>query len=191
MHEILEISQQDSRAATAGQAISLERFCSEAGRLLATVSVCDIPRVIAGLLPGLLLQPDLLSAKHKQAPAGTYGRNALFVCPRDAFSVLAMVWPPGVSTPVHDHRDWCALGVYEGLIEETRYKPAPDTADRATVEPFETICHRAGDVAYLPVDAPNIHRIHNPTDKTAISIHVYGGNCEIQGPNLGRIYSAS
>jgi len=39
------------------------------------------------------------------------------------------------------------------------------------------------------VDAPNIHRIHNPTDEIAISIHVYGGNCETRGPNLDRIYT--
>ena len=102
---------------------------------------------------------------------------------------ITMVWPAGVTTPIHDHRDWCAIGVYEGLIEEAYYSPADASPDCATAVPSRTVRHGPGAIAHLPVDAPNIHSIHNPTDKVAISIHVYGGNCETLGPNLDRIYT--
>ena len=43
----------------------------------------------------------------------------------------------------------------------------------------------------MPVDGPNIHTINNPTEEVAISIHVYGGNFEILGPNLDTIYTVA
>jgi len=191
VHEIVDIAENDVTAAKTARTPSVARFCRDVGRVVDTVAPCDVPRRVAELLPVLLLQPDLLTPAQRRAPADGYGRNRVFLCPHDKFSVLAMVWPAGVSTPIHDHRDWCALGVYEGLIEETYYAPVSKAADCTAAVPTSTVRHRRGAVAHLPVDAPNIHRIHNPTDKPAISIHVYGGNCETRGPNLDRIYDVS
>ena len=189
MHEIIDVDSMEFGGSKAAQALPLDRFCRDIGRALETEALCDVPRRVADLLPGLLLQTDLLTPSQRGAPAETYGRNRVFICPQDKFSVLAMVWPAGVTTPIHDHRDWCTLGVYEGIIEETYYSPTNNSPDCATAAPDRTVRHRPGDMAHMPVDAPNIHCIHNPTDKVAISIHVYGGNCEILGPNLDRIYS--
>jgi predicted metal-dependent enzyme (double-stranded beta helix superfamily) len=190
MHENIETVSEDI-SVTKARAISLDRFCHDIGRALQTEPLCDIPRRVAGLLPDLLVQPNLLTPAEKCAPADGYGRNRVFICPQDQFSVLAMVWPAGVTTPIHDHRDWCAIGVYEGLIEETYYHPANAAPDCATAVPGRTVRHGPGAIAHLPVNAPNIHSIHNPTDQVAISIHVYGGNCETLGPNLGKIYTVT
>jgi len=187
MHENINIDREDHGATTATQPPSLARLCLEVGLMLKTEALCDMPRRVAGLLPDLLREQNLLTPSQRSAPADSYGRNRVFICPQDQFSVLAMVWPAGVTTPIHDHRDWCTIGVYEGLIEETYYSPASNAPDCDVAVPNRTVCHRPGDIAYLPVDAPNIHCIHNPTDNDAISIHVYGGNCETQGPNLGKI----
>jgi len=189
MHELIDIAAEDFGALKEARAASLGRFCHTIGRALETEALCDVPRRVARLLPDLLRQPDLLTPAQRSMPCDGYGRNPVFICPRDKFSVLAMVWPAGVSTPIHDHRDWCTLGVYEGMIEETSYSPAATAPDCATAVPGRTVCHRPGAIAHLPIDAPNIHSIRNPTDRVAISIHVYGGNCETRGPNLGRIYT--
>lgn len=168
---------------------SLEDFCGAVGQVVESHALRDVPGRVAELLPDLLCQPALLTDEQRNAPTDGYGRNRVFICPQDKFSVLAMIWPAGISTPIHDHRDWCTLGVYEGEIEETYYDPATDGSDCTTAVARKTVHHNPGAIAYLPVDAPNIHCIHNPTDEVAISIHVYGGNCETLGPNLGKVYS--
>ena len=124
MHENINFDSEEHGAAIAAQPSSLRRLCQKIGLMLKTEPLCDVPRGVAGLLPELLREPNLLTPSQRSAPADTYGRNRVFICPQDQFSVLAMVWPAGVTTPIHDHRDWCTLGVYEGLIEETYYSPA-------------------------------------------------------------------
>ena len=191
MHDIFKFGAGDIDAVAVGQVPALNRFCREVAGVLAAEAICNVPRRVACLLPDLLRQANLLTPAQRQAPVDAYGRNRIFICPQDRFSVLAMVWPAGVTTPVHDHRDWCAIGLYEGVIEETYYVPATGSPDCTTAVASKTVRHNPGDIAHMPMNAPNIHSIHNPTDQVAISIHVYGGNCETQGPNLDKIYTVS
>jgi len=181
MHELIEFSGAERQ----GPARTWRAFCGAVGELVDALPVEELPARIAAILPDLLSVGGLLTTAQRTAPKDGYGRNRVFVCPGDRFSVLAMVWPAGVSTLIHDHRDWCALGVYSGEIEESRFDPCGEA--KAVLR--DTVRHRTGAVAHLPVDAPNIHRIRNPTSRPAISIHVYGGNCETQGPNLDTVYT--
>ncbi len=164
-------------------------FCRAVGRMVQGSREKETPARVAALLPDLLSTPHLLTAAQRTAPVDDYGRHKVFICPDDLFSVLAMVWSPGVVTPVHDHLSWCAFGVYQGLIEETRYRPAGAGPDGAMAAPVAQVTYRAGEVGYLPEGTRNIHRMHNPTAAPAVSIHVYGGNFEKLGPNLGQIYA--
>jgi predicted metal-dependent enzyme (double-stranded beta helix superfamily) len=170
---------------------SLPEFCREVGGLLADLPEAEAPEAVARLLPGLLATPGLLEAGQRVVPSGCpYGRHTVFQCPGDLFTVLAMVWPAGVVSPVHDHLTWCAFGVYEGMLKETRFIPAEGEENgRPLAVEAEVLFHRPGDAASLPVDAPDIHAMTNPTGQPTISIHVYGGNAEKQGPNLKRIYA--
>ena len=170
-------------------AMTLEKFCREAGDIAATARPAEVPPRIADWLSGLLANDDLLAPAHREAPGSGYGRNILFVCPTGMFSVLAVVWPPGITTPVHDHKTWCAFGVYEGDVVETRYDPADDgpRRDRAVVTATSALGVRA--VAHLPVTG-NIHRMRNLTRRTAITIHVYGGDSRRMGANVERIYNS-
>jgi predicted metal-dependent enzyme (double-stranded beta helix superfamily) len=185
MHELIDFPATDCRSAPEGPAREWRDFCAAVTAAVDAAPLEQVPARVAALLPQLLAVRDLLTPEQQAAPREGYGRNRLFICPRDRFSVIAMVWPAGIATPIHDHRDWCAFGLYAGEIEETRFDPS----GRDTARPRETMRHRRGAVAHLPVDAPNIHRIHNPTDRPAVSIHVYGGNCETRGPNLDTVYT--
>lgn len=189
MHDLIDPSTQEAAVPPAKAQAVLEQFCHAVGAVIESTSLQAVPAKVADLLPGLLALPDLLTDAQRQAPADSYGRNRVFICPQDKFSVLAMVWPAGVSTPIHDHRDWCSLGVYEGVIEETYYHPLNEAQDCTIAVPHKVVRHEPGAIGHLPVFAPNIHKIHNPTDEVAISIHVYGGNCEALGPNLDKIYT--
>jgi len=98
-----------------------------------------------------------------------------------------------VYSPIHDHSTWCALGVYEGVVEETGYqalgKGDVDSEGNPIARLVSTELHRPGATAYMPAAATHIHQMHNPGSTAAISIHVYGGNCEKQGPNVDKVYS--
>jgi len=169
----------------------LADFCADVGRVLAAAGEDDAPALIAGMLPALLARPDLLRAEHRTVPGGcAYGRHTLFQCPDDRFTVLAMVWPAGVVSPVHDHLTWCAFGIYEGTLRETRFRPEPGgTAERPLARLTETFIRRPGDASSLPLTSPDIHAMSNPTGQAVFSIHVYGGNAAKQGPNLKRVYA--
>lgn len=164
-------------------------FCHGVVDIVGRTPEARVPERIAGLLPALLDAPGLLTDAQRLVPETGYGRYEIFLCPRDAFSVLAVVWPPGISTPIHDHAMWCAFGVYEGVIRETRYAAAGTAAGGplAAVADVAELC--PGMAGHLPVASPNIHCIHNPTDRPAISIHVYGGNSRKLGPNVENIYT--
>ena len=41
---------------------------------------------------------------------------------------------------------------------------------------------------HLPVGGGDIHCMHNPTDRAAVSVHVYGGNSAKLGPNVVKVY---
>ena len=104
--------------------LTLDDFCRKAGNITQPAQPADVPARIADALPGLLANEELLAPEHRFAPAGSYGRNVVFVYPSGSFSVLAVVSPPGIATPIHDHKTWCAFGVYQGDINEIRYDAA-------------------------------------------------------------------
>lgn len=169
--------------------MGLNDFCKQIGTVMDNIPHHEAPARIAEILPGLLAVPDLLKPEHRKLPSNGYGRHDVFLCPNDRFSILAAIWPAGIYSPIHDHLTWCAFGVYEGVLHEMRYRPAHSSKNCAHAIKTAFFEHKAGMAGYLPPDEPDIHCIHNPTDQTVISIHVYGGNAEKLGPNLETIYS--
>lgn len=166
--------------------LALHDFCKKVGAVVSNTPETECPAAVEALLPDLLAVEGLLTVDDRAAPADGYGRNVVFLCPNNLFTVLAMVWPAGVETPIHDHQAWCAVGVYEGAIEESVFRA--EGKDGAVL--IKSMIRDEGACCSLPWGAPNIHAIRNPTDEVAISIHVYGGNIERDGPNLDRIYEA-
>lgn len=166
----------------------IEDFCETVGAIVANHPEAEVPGRIAKHLPGLLANRDLLRPDQKTLPAEGYGRHEVFLCPNDKFSIIAAVWPAGYASPIHDHMTWCTFGVFEGVIQETRFAPETGVAgcERATVTQQQR--WGVGDVAHLPVGGGDIHCMFNPGDRPAVSIHVYGGNSAKLGPNVVNIY---
>jgi predicted metal-dependent enzyme (double-stranded beta helix superfamily) len=168
--------------------MELNSFCKTVEYLIAENPLERVPSLIAEYLPDILGDSELLTADQKSLPPEGYGRHDVFLCPNDDFSIIAAVWPAGIISPIHDHKTWCTFGVYEGVIRETLYRAKSDQPDCASAIPVETIEHRPGAVAHLPVGGGDIHCMHNPTDRTAVSVHVYGGNSVKLGPNVVKVY---
>lgn len=191
MHDVIDIETL-GRTQEAGSVQILEAFCRAIGEITANLPEEEIPGRIAALLPGILRQPDLLTPEQCEEPETGYDRHTIFICPGDRFSVMAVVWPAGVCSPIHDHATWCAFGVYDGVVEETCYEALGESHLDSDGKPLarlvSTRLHRPGAVDHMPAAATHIHRMHNPGSQAAISIHVYGGNCEKQGPNVDKVY---
>ena len=109
-------------------------------------------------------------------------------------SLQVFVWPPGSATRIHDHCSWgvycCAVG---SLLEE-RYERLDDGSrpDHAHLKKIWQLLWSREDGAsrVLPHDG-GIHRVGNPSDSLAISVHLYGpriGELDGRDYDLSRDY---
>lgn len=116
------------------------------------------------------------------------GREEWYVARRfegedNSFSLQVFVWPPGTGTKVHDHSSWGAYICAWGAVLEERYKRLDDGSrfEHARLEKVWQLSWSPEDGAstVLPGDG-GIHRVGNPGDEVAVSIHLYG-------PRIGEV----
>lgn len=142
--------------------------------------------LVAEYLRPALRQPGLLDPHHREGSPDGYTQHVLHVEPGGSFSVVALVWLPGQSTPVHDHVSWCTVGVYEGQETETLYRLAGRKGNRRLVVSGHTI-NRRGEVSGIAPPG-DIHRVANSGTTTAVSLHVYGADIAALGSSIRRVY---
>jgi len=100
-----------------------------------------------------------------------------------SYSLQIFVWPPGSATRIHDHSSWGAFCCIVGSIVEERYERADDgsEAEYARLKKLWRLqwSREDGISTVLPYER-GIHRVGNPAEEPAISVHLYG-------PRLGGI----
>ena len=98
-------------------------------------------------------------------------------------SLQVFVWPPHTRTQIHDHSCWGAYCCVVGAVLEERYERLDDGSrlEHARLKKLWRLSWSAEDGAstVLPGEG-GIHRVGNPGEKTAISVHLYG-------PRLGEV----
>jgi|SRR5215212_2609808 predicted metal-dependent enzyme (double-stranded beta helix superfamily) len=103
--------------------------------------------------------------------------------PDGFYSLQVFVWPPRSATRIHDHSSWGAFCCVVGSVLEERYERADDGSlpDHARLKKLwgHEWSREDGISTVLPYEA-GIHRVGNPTEEPAISVHLYG-------PRLGEI----
>jgi predicted metal-dependent enzyme (double-stranded beta helix superfamily) len=126
------------------------------------------------------LPPERRRANHER-----YARHLLYGDPTGCFSILSLVWDHGQESPIHGHHTWCAVGIYDGELVETRYREAA-----ARGMPLEIGAERraAGSLSFDPPQAA-IHRIANSSGAVAISLHVYGVAADRIATGVNRLYT--
>lgn len=99
---------------------------------------------------------------------------------QDAYTVVAVVFPEGYSTSVHDHTTWGLIGVWRGEEREERFKRVDDGSrpDRVELRPAGVALNTSGSVTWLIPPDEEIHRIRNLSPFPSCSIHVYGGDLD-------------
>lgn len=82
-----------------------------------------------------------------------------------SYDFYLLVWKPNVETGIHDHpRNGCLLKVLDGEIHEDRYS--------TTGEIIKSTDLKKDDIGYMH-DKIGYHKIRNPVDEVAYSLHIY------------------
>jgi len=139
----------------------------------------DTAELVAEQLRRHLPGPDVLTPEQRLGSPETYRSHVLHIEPDDAFSVIGLVWRPGQITRIHDHLTWCVFGVIQGIEHEELFD-----ADLNLVGESD---NHLGDVSGFAPPG-DIHRVHNTSGTTAISIHVYGTDVTRVGSSARRYY---
>ena len=100
-----------------------------------------------------------------------------------SYSLKIFVWPSGTGTRVHDHSSWGAYHCAFGTVLEERF----DRLDDGSREEHARL-KKAWQLSWSPEDGAStvlpgdggIHRVGNPGEGPAISVHLYG-------PQIGEI----
>ena len=100
-----------------------------------------------------------------------------------SYSLQIFVWPPSTETKIHDHSSWGVYCCAVGSVLEERYERLDEGSrlDHAHLKKIWQLMwsREDGVSSVLPGDG-GIHRIGNPGDSVAISVHLYG-------PRIGEV----
>lgn len=140
--------------------------------------------LVAGELRLHLPGPEILSAAERQGSPDGYVCHTLHTEPDGSFSICALVWRPGQTTPVHDHVTWCVVGVLQGAEYEELFAL---TQDQTALEQTGSRVNLPGDVGGFAPPG-DIHRVRNHGAGVAISLHVYGADITRLGSSVRRSY---
>ena len=136
-------------------------------------------QLVAEQLRRHLPTPDVLSPEQQLGSADGYRSHTLHVEPDGSFSIVAVVWRPGQVTRIHDHVTWCVFGVVQGVEHEELFDEELNLVG--------TNDNHVGDVSGFAPPG-DLHRVHNTSDETAISVHVYGTDVTRIGSSVRRYY---
>jgi 3-mercaptopropionate dioxygenase len=140
--------------------------------------------LVAGALEREFPTPEILTEAQRGGDPEGYRSHVLHTEPDGTFSIVALVWRPGQTTPIHDHVTWCVFGVLQGVEREELFRL--DEASECLVA-VGSSTNEAGDVSGFAPPG-DIHRVRNVGDSTAISIHVYGTDVSRVGSSVRRYY---
>jgi predicted metal-dependent enzyme (double-stranded beta helix superfamily) len=139
----------------------------------------ETAQLVADELRLHLPTPDVLTPEQRLGSPDEYQGHTLYVEPDGSFSIIGLVWRPGQITRIHDHLTWCVFGVIQGVEHEELFD--------ADLNLLGESDNHVGDVSGFAPPG-DIHRVHNTTGETAISIHIYGTDVSRVGSSARRYY---
>src|SRR6478672_12824779 len=173
-----------------GRTRGLRRLTRSLDALVATNQDPHAIAVRVGMLRRPALADEvLLEQRHCESAPDRYRQHLVHVHPEGRYSIVALVWKPGQSTPIHDHRCWCVVGVWRGNERETTYDLHTDDDGSSYLLPRHSVLTSPGDVSVLVPPEEDIHRVENAGTELAISIHVYGDDISVLGTSINQQFS--
>lgn len=167
---------------------ALRRFTREMDAMTANVTCRErVAETTASLLQQLLEAPEFLDRRHCRSDPDHYRQHLVHVGQGGRYSLISLVWRPGQSTPIHDHRCWCVVGVLEGEEHEERFQ-LRTSHDGEWLRPTGHASYGPGAVCTLVPPDEDIHRVRNASGQTTISLHVYGTDISIHDTSINRVF---
>lgn len=119
-----------------------------------------------------------LSDHYRAARPDRYARRLLHRDDELGYTAVVMTWGPNQGTAIHDHAGiWCVEGVVEGEMEVTQYELEEEQGDRFRFHQGSCIQASIGSAGCL-IPPFEHHVLHNPTGRTSITLHIYGGEMD-------------
>jgi predicted metal-dependent enzyme (double-stranded beta helix superfamily) len=147
----------------------------------------DLPRELSlqgatPLLARLVREPAFLNSRILPLLEEAGWKEDWYVAHRydgrgSSYSLQIFVWPPGSRTRIHDHSSWGAFCCAIGCLLEERYERLDDglQLNQARLKKaWQRIWRQEDGISTVLPYEGGIHRIGNPNDLPAISIHFYG-----------------
>ena len=94
-----------------------------------------------------------------------------FLYRSEQLTIANMHTVPGSVSPVHNHRMWAVIGMYQGQEDNHLYRRNGDTIEQTQIKSL-----RPGDIFVMDPDL--IHAISNPLTEKNGALHVYGGDLQ-------------
>jgi len=115
-----------------------------------------------------------------------YGLYLVHRGPRDSFTLLSAIWPPGGQTPVHDHAgSWAVETILKGTLHTCRFKRLDEGSKEGYAELRQTaeLDLHEKEIAHVVPPDQDVHQFINLTDQPVLSFHIYGGDITKQTRN--------
>jgi predicted metal-dependent enzyme (double-stranded beta helix superfamily) len=149
-----------------------------------THSVQERLAAIRPIFSQILADPDWLPQEFRRTvEAGGMGQGiANWLLYRDTagtLSLSALVLPPGVATPVHDHLAWGLVGLYVGEQAEEVFEPVAPIGAKDTQANLKLTAKnqlKVGTFYELIPPTGDIHRVITTGDEPSISLHLLGND---------------
>ena len=131
------------------------------------------PQEICARLQGLLLDPRTLERYLHFVPK-RYTRNLIYR--DDLFELIALCWEPRTASPIHNHSGrLCWLSIQRGALRLDNFRSldGPGPGEKIRLVPNGGIEKAGLGCLDLQQGDNGIHRVSNPFDERAVSLHVY------------------
>lgn len=154
----------------------LAQFVADLRRIAAeTKDAGEIVTRVRPLARELALAESWLEARHYEydAEAG-YGVHLLHEEPDHTLAVFAVAWGAGRAVQPHNHGTWAVVAGVDGPEKNFFWKRVDDRSRQGYGEirkQAEKVFGPGDVVTFLP---DSIHSVANETDRTTLSLHVYG-----------------
>jgi cysteine dioxygenase len=131
------------------------------------------PGEVCARLRGLLLDSATLAPYLHFAPR-RYTRNLIYR--DDIFELIALCWEPRTQSPIHNHSgQLCWLSIQHGALRLENFLSldGPGPGQDIRLVPNGGVPRAPEGVLDLQQGDNGIHRVSNPFDQRAVSLHVY------------------
>lgn len=131
----------------------------------------------------VLLSKDFIPREYKKDIPGIFAQYLLYRNAERSLSLMAMVVPPKISTPIHNHLAWGLVGIYQGTQREIVYETIGEANlehNQAELKSTAENILQIGDITTLKPPHNDIHMIETISDEPSISLHLLGNDIGCQ-----------